>query len=42
MDMGLSMARTSVEAHGGQLMAENRAGRGKAFRTRLRLAVLPE
>ena len=38
MGMGLSTARTIVDAHDGQIWAENRAGRGAVFRVRLPLA----
>jgi signal transduction histidine kinase len=39
MGMGLSIARTIVEAHNGQIWAENKAGRGAVFRVSLPLSV---
>jgi signal transduction histidine kinase len=38
MGMGLSIARTIIEAHAGQISAENRAGQGALFRITLPLA----
>jgi signal transduction histidine kinase len=37
MGMGLSIARTIVEAHNGQIWAENRDHGGATFRIRLPL-----
>lgn len=37
MGMGLSIARTIIEAHDGRISADNRAGRGTVFRIRLEL-----
>ena len=38
MGVGLSISRTIIEAHDGQIFAENRAGQGALFRIRLPLA----
>lgn len=38
MGMGLPIARTIIEAHGGEISAENRAGQGALFRITLPLA----
>ncbi|QIG99632.2 sensor histidine kinase [Bradyrhizobium sp. 6(2017)] len=42
MGMGLSIARTIVETHSGQISAENLAGRGAAFHITLPLAKQPK
>ena len=40
MGMGLSIARTIVEAHGGRIWAENRAEGGAVFRISLPLVAV--
>jgi signal transduction histidine kinase len=38
MGMGLSIARTIIEAHNGMIRAENQVPKGAVFRIRLSLA----
>ena len=38
MGMGLSIARTIIEVHGGSIRAENQVGGGAVFRVKLPLA----
>jgi len=40
--MGLSIARTIIEAHGGQIWAENVPAGGAVFHIRLPLATFPD
>lgn len=42
LGLGLSIARTIVEAHGGTIEAENRFGGGSCFRVRLPVGELPD
>jgi len=42
MGMGLSIARTIVESHGGELWAENKPSGGAILHVRLALATAPE
>lgn len=42
LGLGLSIARTIVEAHGGTIRAENRFGGGSCFRVLLPVGVLPD
>jgi signal transduction histidine kinase len=42
MGMGLSIARTIIEAHSGQIWGENKVDGGAVFHVRLPLAMLPD